>query len=340
MQLVADDLLCPSCQGYVHLFLDHCPACGTERVSRFGQATATGALGARALLEDEQTQRSVHFVVLRYTLRSSEAWSISELEKAFGVVAGSLAYRTALATDGAAAGDGPKTLDGARLVPVEGSIAVRAGPSGRAVVAIPFEAVLAATPIVKGIPAAESWAGVALGDRRLLPSRPLPDGDLLVTFSAGGSAGQLAVANRRGLLAQTARPDHYVTLARWIGFLGAAAAEARWLAAGTAAYAAELGLGAPVQPSGRAAAGGASAGGAPDGAEAVARAADLAEAVGGAAEAAPAILSPITTPVPPAVPAPATGVRAALEELEGLRAAGLVTTEEYEAKRREILARL
>jgi hypothetical protein len=33
-------------------------------------------------------------------------------------------------------------------------------------------------------------------------------------------------------------------------------------------------------------------------------------------------------------------VRAALEELEDLRAAGLVTVEEYEAKRREILARL
>ncbi len=318
MQLVIDDLLCPSCEGYVHLFLERCPACGTGRVSRFGQATATGLLGATALLEDEATQRSVHFVVLRYSLRSNSAWSISELEKAFGVVAGSLAYRAAVATDGSTAPrpDGPTSLDGASLVLVDGSLGVRAGPSGRAIVSIPLATVLAATPIVKGIPAAESWAGVALGDRQLLPSRPLPAGDLLVTFSTGEGTGQLSVANRRGILAQTARAEHYITLARWIGILGAAAAEARWLAVGTAAYAAELGLGAPAPPVAAGAIGGRAAEGAPP--------------LGRAAGSAP--------PVAPAAPAP--GIRAALEELESLRADGLVTAEEYEAKRREILARL
>ena len=41
----------------------------------------------------------------------------------------------------------------------------------------------------------------------------------------------------------------------------------------------------------------------------------------------------------PAVPG-GSSVRAALEELDGIRAAGLMTDEEYQAKRREILARL
>jgi hypothetical protein len=312
MQLVADDLLCPTCHGYVHLFLERCPACGADRAGRFEEAVTSGALGARALLVDEATRRAAHFVVLRYSLRSSGIEPLADVDAAFGVVAGSLTYRASVAADGPtpALPAGATTLDEASAMLAEGSLEVRGGPSGRAIATIPLDHVLAATPIAKGRPAPEAWAGVALGPRRLLPRRPLPGGDLLVTFSSGGAAGQLALANRRGLLAPTARHDHYVTLARWIGLLGAAAAEARWLAVGAEAYASDLGLRDPA------------AGGPP-------RAATT------AADGAPGTPE---TPDAPATPRP--GVRAALEELEGLRAAGLVTDDEYQAKRHEILARL
>lgn len=305
MHLVVDDLLCPSCSGYVHPFLERCPACGADRAGRFDDAVASGALGAQALLADEGTERAAHFVVLRYSLRSASQTSLAKVDAAFKLVAGSLAYRAAVAADGPtpALPGGPATVDSATVVLAEGSLEVRGGPSGRAIAAIPLDGVLAATPIAKGVPAAEAWAGATLGTRRLLERRPLSGGDLLVTFASGGAAGQLGLANRRGLLAPSARPDHYVTLARWVALLGAAAAEARWTQVGAAAYAAELGLGAADAPP-----------------------ADAQLSIAGG---------------PPAERAAGSaGVRTSLEALEELHAAGLVTSEEYAAKRREILARL
>ena len=301
MQIVVDDLLCPSCLGYVHLFLDACPACGAGRAGRIESAAAEGALGAGDLLGDEATTHAAQMVTRRYALRSTGLESVGDLRDAFQLVARSLTYRATVAADGplAALPSGSTALDSATVMLVEATLEVRAGPSGRAIAVIPLEQVLAATPIVKGAPAAEAWAGARLGDRMLLPTRPLPAGDALVTFSGADGAGQLALANRRGLMASSARPDHYATLMRWIAILGAAAAETRWLAVGVPAYAAELGLAdldAPVAPA-------------------------------DSALAAPAV-------------APPSRIRAALEELEDLRAADLVTAEEYEAKRREILARL
>jgi hypothetical protein len=344
MHLVVDDLLCPSCSGYVHPFLERCPACGADRAGRFDDAVTSGALGAQALLVDEATERAAHFVVLRYSLRSASQTSLAKIDAAFRLVAGSLAYRASVAADGPtpALPGGTASVDSATVVLAEGSLEVRGGPSGRAIAAIPLDSVLAATPITKGVPGAEVWAGARLGTRRLLERRPLSGGDLLVTFASGGAAGQLALANRRGLLAPSARPDHYVTLARWIAILGAAAAEARWTAVGPAAYARELGLGEA----------GAGSSGSPEVAAGGLHAAP-AEARPATAAASPATAAASTAPTAAASPdregagAPAadrgagtTGVRAALEQLEELRAAGLVTPGEYDAKRREILARL
>ncbi len=340
MQLVAADLVCPSCLGYVHLFLGCCPACGTERASRLEAATATGPLGAAALLEDDATRRAAHMLVLRYTLRSSSTSSMADLLAAFGVVAGSLAYRAAVAADGStpALPAGPTTLDGAALVLVEGSLEVRAGRAGRSIATIPLDGILAATPIARGVPAPGAWAGVTLDGRRLLPERLVPAGDLLVTFSSGGAAGQLVLANRRGLLAQTARPDHYAALARWIGILGAAAAEARWVEIGAAAYAGELAGRRP--PVVRAASGAGAAAMAAPAAAAAAPAASAPNAMPPIGSSATGDRGPDAGPIAAAEVPPVQGVRAALEELESLRAAGLVTAEEFETKRREILARL
>ncbi len=328
MQIVVDDLLCPSCDGYVHPFLEACPACGTARTSRFEEVAATGTLGAGALLEDEGTRRAAHLVVLRYTMRATSASGLADLDAAFGAVAASLTYRAEVTADGStpALPSGPATLDDAKVVLVRESLEVRAGRSGRSAATIPLASVLAATPAVKGAPGAGTWTGAVLGGRRLLERGPLVSGDLLVTFSSGGGAGQIALSNRRGLFAPTARADHYATLARWLAILGAAAAETRWTDVGPTAYAAELGLRDAVQG--------------PVTAIERAPAVDPADAGRTAARAAPDGRSDGSAPAAGRAGTPQPGVRAALEELEGLRAAGLVTAAEYDAKRREILARL
>ncbi len=205
---------------------------------------------------------------------------------------------------------------------------MRGGSPARPIAEIPLAAVLAATPFVKGVPPASAWIGAALGEHRLLPQRVLPSADLLLTFSVGGVAGQAGLSNERGLLAQKARPEHYVTLARWIGILAAAAAEARWMEHGAMSYAAELGLAEPSSD----------ATGRPPEANIPALPAAGERAPVSIVAALPPTLAPATAAELRGAPIP--GVRAALEELEDLRAAGLVTADEYDTKRREILARL
>ncbi len=302
MQLVLDDLICPACAGYVHPFLDRCPACGGQRESRYGDAAATGDLGAGALVESDGIRSAVRSVVLRYSLKAMGGPVEDHLADGLAVVAGSLTYRAAVVADGPTSSlpAGATVADTAAVGVDAGAITVVARPAGRTIARIPLAAVVAVTPIVRRLPDAGAWVGPSLGDRRLLEARPLA-GDLLITFATPEAAGQVALENRRGLLATRARSDHYVLLARWIGMLAAAAAEARWTSAGAAAHAVELGLGS--RETLRSAAG------------------DAAPSAGG---------GPSTVP----------SVRVALEELEGLRSAGLITDAEYAAKRAQILARL
>jgi hypothetical protein len=320
MQLVAEDILCPSCAGYVHPFLDGCPACGTRRTSRYGMVAAgLGAtIGAAALVVDDATRRAAHFVVLRYSLRSGSVAAMPDLAEGFGVVAGSLTYRAAAAAEGPmpALPLGQGDADNVSLGLIEGAIAIRAVPSARTFAEIPLESVLAATPIAKRVPPAAAWAGASLGSRHVAERRLLADADLLVTFAGAGTWGQLAVANRRGMFAPHARSDHFTILSRWIGILAAAAAEARWQAAGPAAYAAELCLG--DRPDERADGGGHAGGLGADAGQGARAPGPGGEGVGS---------GPI-------------GVRGALEQLEELRRAGLISDAEYVAKRSEILSRL
>lgn len=160
----------------------------------------------------------------------------------------------------------------------------------------------------------------------LLAEIPLPaivgtvarHGEVVLHYAAGPTTGaasapsdsasaagplRLTVSNRRGLLVSKARDEHFEGLARWLGVLAAAAAERRWTDIGLAAYLAEL------DPAARGPAG-------------------------------PAGVSAGDPVVESALPAVAPSIQASLVELEGLRAAGLVTEDEYADKRRVILARL
>ena len=146
------------------------------------------------------------------------------------------------------------------------------------------------------------------GDATILYAAPTGTGPAGAPPDAAGAGRgrRLSVANRRGLFASRARPAHYEDFSRWLGVLTAAAAERRWMEIGLPAYLAELGL--------------------------AAGAAVPTPAIGDA----PAASGPAAAPV---AASPST-IQASLVELEGLRTAGLVTDDEYLAKRREILARL
>ena len=303
MQLGIDDLLCPSCHGYAHPFLDQCPACGAARRSRLDEVASGASLGLAALLGDGSIRARVRSVAMRYPTRAFGEPS-EDLAEVLPVVAASMAYRASVAVDRptAAAPAGVANGEAASVAVSGGMLVVRPRPGAAAIAAVPLSAVVATTALAKGHPGPGQWAGVVVGGRRLLDRRPIEAGDLLVTWASADGPGQLALSNRRGLLAPRARPDHYELLAEWLGLLAAATAEARWMDVGVAAYATEAGLADPPQDT-----------------------ATPAAAAG----------TPATGHAPGAV-----GVRASLEELEQLRSARLVTDEEYAAKRREILARL
>lgn len=311
--LTVDDLLCPTCSGYVHPFLEACPACGTARPGRLDEATG-GPLGAAALVDGEATRLAVRAAVVRYSSIRSGGMAPVPLLDGLEVIAGAMSYRAEAVAEGPteALPGGPARADPADVVVSEASFTVTSRAGGAAVAEVPLAAVLAATPISRGRPAPEAWAGVRLRGRQVLAQRPIEAADLLVTFGTPGAAGQLGLRNRGGPFVRKGRPDHYTLLARWLGMLAAAAAEARWTAVGPAGHAAELGLG---------------------------DAADLPRPAPAAGAAAGLVARPGEAGGETTAP-PRGGVRAALEELESLRAAGLVTAGEYEQKRAEILGRL
>jgi len=160
MPLVADDLLCTTCEGYVHPFLSACPGCGSQRAGRYGQAIAAGRLGAAANLADEATLRAAAAVAMRYSLRTRMPETVTDVRGAFAVIAESIPYAAAVAADGPtpALPAGNASAGAAKLHLLEGILAVRSGSPARPIAEIPLAAVLAATPIVKGAPPASAWA--------------------------------------------------------------------------------------------------------------------------------------------------------------------------------------
>jgi hypothetical protein len=302
-----DSLSCPSCGSYAHPFLEACPACGVARSSRYDEALATPDLGFGALLEDPHFTRQVREVVLRYSLRLNSASTVSEIHAGLATVAGSLQYRVR------ATGPVPVASERSRIELVDEGVAFRELSSSRDLLRLPFATILAAAHAQKDGPRADAWAGLAFGGTVEAETTPPIDGDFVMAFAAEtGELGRLALANQRGLFAAKARPDHFAIVARWMGILAAAAAEARWTAVGARRHAVELGLAAYTADDAPGAGAGSAA---PDG--------DLRSAGGGTG-----------------APGAATSVKDALQVLEELRAAGLVSDAEYAAKRGEILDRL
>lgn len=308
-----DSLFCPACFGYVHPFLEACPGCATPRESRYDAAVAEPDQGFRRLLEDSQLRVSVGEVVFRYTLKFGGTAFAGQVREGMGKVFAALAY--------AVTGVGMRAITSraAVLELAEDDLVIRETSPRREVARMPLETILAVRAAPKEDSGAGKWAGLAAFGRLHEETVPALDGDLVITYAAGTGAGRLALANRRGIFVARARRDHYTVMARWLGILAAAAAEARWVAVGPARYAAELGLAPPT-----------------------------ADVAGAPAETAPAAGHYLLWPPQPPSPGPdgalspaaRSTVADSLAALEELRTRGLVSEAEYSEKRREILARL
>jgi hypothetical protein len=308
-----DELFCSACSGYVHPFLEACPGCATPRQPRYDAAVAEPDQGLRRLLEDPQLRVSVGEVVLRYTLKFGGSAFSGQIRDGMAKVFGALAYAVS------GVGTRAATSRAAVLELAADDLVVRESSPRREVARLPLETILAVRAAARDGAGAGKWTGLAAFGTLHEETIVGLDGDLVITYAAGAGAGRLALANRRGIFVARARRDHYTIVARWLGILAAAAAEARWVVVGPARYAAELGL---VPPT--------------------------ADAAGALAEPGPAaghyLLRPSQPPVPGRDSTPSAAARSSVADslaaLEELRARGLVSEAEYAAKRSEILARL
>jgi len=298
-------LTCSACGGYVHPFLGACPACGVTRRSSYEDALAGPDLGLRALATDPYVNEQVREVVLRYTMKRNREDEENRLRPGLAIVAGSILYRVRVAgADAASSEQGSFELGDEALL-------IREKRPIRDVHRVPLRAILGIAHGGAGHRAG-SWAGLVFEGHLDSTAAPAVDGDLVVTSAGERGLERIGLANRRGVFVARARADHFQIIGSWLGMLAGAAAEARWSAVGVRRYAAELGLAPGEAPPG----------------------AGEALSAGG-----PAGVEPTTgTPTTP-MTGPAT-VREALEALEELHAAGLVSDDEYTVKRREILARL
>ncbi|MCU0482955.1 MAG: hypothetical protein MUC54_01570, partial [Chloroflexi bacterium] len=68
MMLTDADLFCATCQAYVHVFLERCPACGTARDSRVADAGADPDIGLVRLADDPVLRRKLTHLLDGYAL--------------------------------------------------------------------------------------------------------------------------------------------------------------------------------------------------------------------------------------------------------------------------------
>jgi hypothetical protein len=315
MRLALADLLCQSCGGYVHPFFDRCPACGAPRPSHLEELLEGSDLGAAAMAADPAVTKAAADSIRRTTtllaLRGmgSRAGLQAEPDEDESVdaaqmidfVGGKMTYRVFGVLED------PATPIGAGIHVAAGALVLNATHGGGTLASVAAATILGAFPGSSKTRGALPWDGTWIEGARI-PTRPgVPRGDLLVIHATDRVAAAFSIANPSGIFGTRARVDHYEELARWIGLLAIVHAEARWQEIGVAPYAAELGLVSAVRldvTSGRA---------------------DATRREDG---------------TPPAVREPASTARQAMLELEELRAAGLITQQEYDIKRREILQRL
>ena len=300
MQLALPDVMCETCLGYVHPFLDRCPGCGTRRASHYAEVLGGADLGASSMPGDPAVTAAAAESIRRTTTlralhggwfqgRSQTGPEVAGAVDAAGMiefVGGALTYRAR------AASRQPQTPIDARIRVVADALILSAARDGRTFASVPAAAILGACPGGGRTRGARPWDGTWMDGQTLPTISVVPPGDLLVVHAADRRASSFSLANPSGFFANRPARSHYEELARWIGLLAVTRAERRWREIGVAGYAAELGLVTAAEPG--------------------------------------------TTPAAQEAPT----AREALLELEELRGGELITQAEYDEKRKAILRRL
>ena len=315
MRLALADLLCQSCNGYVHPFFDRCPGCGARRVSWYGDVLNGADLGAADMAQDpvvttaatDTIRRTMILVALHGAL--SRGRLVAEPNVADAVDAAQMIDFLGAGLTYRARGvpAEPATPIDARLRVLGDALVLSATQGGRTLASVPAATILGACPGGGRRRANASWDGTWIEGARIPTTPGVPPGELLMIHATDRGASSLSIANPSGLFANRPSPAHYEELARWIGLLAIVHSETRWQRIGVATYAAELGLTASGPDRG----------------------------LSGRTDAA-LQGSPTTSAAREAT----STAHDAMLELEQLRAADLITQQEYEDKRREVLRRL
>ncbi len=304
MRIVESDLFCPACRSYVHPFLERCPGCGAAREGRFADILAEPDAGLAALGDDPRPREAARAVILRYTVATTRSKFTSD---GLGAAALSASDVRGLVHDIGAAvairsfGGGPEPASAADArIGVIGGSVAVRATRGGATLLSIAPARILATTAVEPRTRALQDWAGIVFEGVRALRRPAIPVGSLLVTFAAGDG-------TFGQLSIANRPGLLATRARSDHFptLG------YW-----------LGILAAI--------------------EAEARWLQVGVAAYAAELGLRAAPPPARSPIDPGRPASAEGssARGALEELDGLRAAGLVTDEEYQAKRREILARL
>ncbi len=320
MQLTLADVLCRTCLGYVHPFLDRCPGCGADRRSRLPDVLKGGALGAAAMGGDPTvTAAAVETIRRNTTLQALHgAWfrgrtqagpdvdGVVDAAEMIDYIASGLSYRAR-----GVPGQTAKPVD-ARIRVVADAVVIGAARGGDTLASVPAATILAVCPLGRDARGSRPWDGAWNGGAGPAVTPDVLRGDLLVIHAAEGIVSSFSLGSPSGLFATRPGSTHYEELARWVGLFAITRAEARWGEIGAAAHAAELGLAIPA-PVG-------------DGAP------------GRGVPRRPNGGPPADRPAPGE--ARPSSARQAMLELEDLLAGGMISQQEYQAKREEILRRL
>ena len=231
MSLAPSDLFCPSCGGYVHPFLDACPACRGRSHGRYSEAARGEDLGLARLLRHPVVLERVSALTRTFALQTARG--VGALSGVLGTeeeeeadLVGLLNY-FAIRARYRAWLDQASPQDDLRLHLEPDRLVLHRARPADTVLDLELHTLRSiGRPVASGAPA---------------PGVLIHGVELTGTHARQGRPVTIHLGNPGGLFSTRARPDHFQVLGWAIGILAGMAAERRWRDVGVAEHAREIG---------------------------------------------------------------------------------------------------